>query len=95
VKLGTMFVFDRSDAVPRWIINFPTKRHWRDTSRLEDVRSGLVDLIEHVQRHDIRSVAMPALGCGLGGLDWKDVRPLIIEACGRLPAVRFVVFAPQ
>jgi O-acetyl-ADP-ribose deacetylase (regulator of RNase III) len=90
---GKMFVVERATA-PRWIVNFPTKRHWRDASRIEDVKSGLVDLIEQVRVHGMSSVAMPALGCGLGGLAWADVRPLIVEACERLPSVRFVVFAP-
>jgi O-acetyl-ADP-ribose deacetylase (regulator of RNase III) len=95
VKIGTVFMFDRSHGVPRWIINFPTKRHWREASKLDDIRSGLVDLLEQIQKNNISAVAMPALGCGLGGLDWGEVRPLILEACGRLPTVRFLLFAPQ
>jgi O-acetyl-ADP-ribose deacetylase (regulator of RNase III) len=92
---GKMFVFDRGDRSPRWIVNFPTKRHWRDASRLDDIRAGLASLIEEVQLRGIRSIALPALGCGLGGLAWSTVRPSIIEACTRLPAVRFVIFPPH
>jgi O-acetyl-ADP-ribose deacetylase (regulator of RNase III) len=92
---GKVFLFDRGDRSPRWIVNFPTKHHWRDASRIDDIRRGLVDLMKEVDARGIESLAMPALGCGLGGLDWKDVRPLIVEACERLPAVRFVVFAPH
>lgn len=95
LKPGNVLLFDRGDRSPRWIVNFPTKRHWRDASRIDDIRDGLVDLIREVEARGIESLAMPALGCGLGGLKWKEVRPLIVEACERLPAVRFVVFAPQ
>lgn len=62
---------------PKRIVNFPTKRHWRDTSRLEDIEAGLLDLTAAVRSWGIRSIAIPALGCGLGGLDWSDVRPRI------------------
>ena len=89
-----MFVVERADA-PRWIINFPTKRHWRGASTLADVKSGLVDLVGQVERRGIRSIAIPALGCGLGGLRWEDVRPAIVEACERWPAVRYVLFPPR
>ena len=94
VAVGKMFVFEQPTA-PRWIINFPTKRHWRGTSRLEDIRDGLVDFVEQVRRREIHSVAMPALGCGLGGLEWRDVRPLIVDACAAVPHVRVAMFAPR
>lgn len=68
----------------RWVLNFPTKRHWRENSRLEDIRSGLDDLVRLLLEHDIRSVALPPLGCGNGGLDWSQVRPLIVERLGGL-----------
>ncbi len=90
VQPGQLFTF-RSSC---WIINFPTKRHWRDPSQLEDIRSGLVALIDEVDARGIQSIAIPALGCGLGGLAWSDVRPLIIAAVAVRPEVRFVVFPP-
>jgi len=66
---GKMFVFDLGSVNnPHYIINFPTKRHWRDTSRLGDIEAGLVDLVDVVRERQIASVAVPALGCGLGGL---------------------------
>ncbi|MDQ3339082.1 MAG: macro domain-containing protein [Myxococcota bacterium] len=95
LKPGKVFLFDRGDRSPRWVVNFPTKRHWRDASRIDDIRDGLVDLVKQVEARGIESLAMPALGCGLGGLEWKDVRPLIVAAGERVPSVRFVVFAPQ
>jgi O-acetyl-ADP-ribose deacetylase (regulator of RNase III) len=60
-------------ASPRYVINFPTKRHWRDRSRMEDVDAGLRALVAVVRERGIRSIAMPALGCGLGGLRWGEV----------------------
>lgn len=66
VVAGTMFIFDNGRLVkPRYVVNFPTKRHWRDNSRIEDIRSGLESLIADVRRLDIRSIAVPPLGCGL------------------------------
>jgi O-acetyl-ADP-ribose deacetylase (regulator of RNase III) len=59
------------------IINFPTKYHWKDKSTIEDIRSGLLDLRKYIVENKITSVAIPKLGCGLGGLDWKDVKLII------------------
>ncbi|WP_433082403.1 type II toxin-antitoxin system antitoxin DNA ADP-ribosyl glycohydrolase DarG [Dactylosporangium sp. CA-052675] len=96
VRLGRMFVVDRAVlGQHRFIINFPTKRHWRSASRLEDIRTGLDALVESIAEHAIASVAIPALGCGNGGLDWADVRPLIEVACARMPDVRAIIFAPE
>jgi len=96
VRLGQMFLFDTGVLGPRrYIINFPTKQDWRSRSRLEDIRAGLDALVELVAEHSITSIAIPALGCGNGGLGWNDVRPLIESACERMPEVRAVVFAPD
>jgi O-acetyl-ADP-ribose deacetylase (regulator of RNase III) len=93
---GRMLIHDNGGLVhPRWIVNFPTKRHWRDNSRLEDIASGLKVLIADVQRLGIRSIAVPALGCGLGGLDWVAVRPMIEDAFSVLPNVRVLLFEPS
>lgn len=76
-----------------WVINFPTKRDWRDPSRYDDIRSGLEDLRSYLQEQGPISVALPALGCGHGGLDWARVAPMISQALGDLPA-RILVFEP-
>lgn len=95
VKPGKMFIHDLNRLYnPRFIINFPTKRHWKGNSRVEDIKSGLADLIKVVQQHQIRSIAVPPLGCGLGGLDWEEIRPLIIEAFQVLPEVFVTLFEP-
>jgi O-acetyl-ADP-ribose deacetylase (regulator of RNase III) len=91
-----MFIFETGQLTnPRFIVNFPTKRHWRSKSRIEDIESGLVNLVDEVVRRRIRSIAVPSLGCGLGGLNWQDVRPLIEKAFTRLPHVRALIFEPS
>jgi O-acetyl-ADP-ribose deacetylase (regulator of RNase III) len=91
-----MFVFDTGALGPRrYIVNFPTKEHWRSRSRLDDIRTGLDALVREVAERGITSIAIPALGCGNGGLAWADVRPLIEQAAARMPDVRTVVFAPE
>ncbi len=95
VRPGSMFVFETGRLTgPRYIINFPTKRHWKGKSRMEDIDNGLTALINEIRRRRIQSVAVPPLGCGLGGLNWNDVRPRIIQAFTNLPDVRVVVFEP-
>lgn len=93
---GRMLIHDNGGLVnPRWIINFPTKRHWRNKSRLEDIASGLKALVADVQRLGIRSIALPPLGCGLGGLNWADVRPIIEQAFAPLPDVAVLLYEPN
>ena len=92
---GRMFVFDTHQlAAPRYIINFPTKRHWRDKSRIEDIESGLAALVQVIRERRIRSIAVPPLGSGLGGLDWAQVRLRIEAALGERTDVRALVFEP-
>ena len=96
VRPGTMFVHNSGGLVkPNYIINFPTKDHWRGASELEYISEGLVDLIAQVKRLNIRSLAIPPLGCGNGGLDWADVRPLIEDAFAALPDVEVRLFEPN
>lgn len=92
---GQMLVF-RTGSLgnPKFIVNFPTKRHWKGKSQLTDIKTGLVALIEQVQALQIKSIAIPPLGCGLGGLDWMVVRPLIEQAFVGLPEVQVLIFEP-
>jgi O-acetyl-ADP-ribose deacetylase (regulator of RNase III) len=95
IQPGRMFVFETGRVTnPRLIVNFPTKRHWRGRSRMEDIESGLRSLVEEVRSRGIRSIAVPPLGAGLGGLEWAEVRPRIEEAMRDLPNVRVIVFEP-
>ena len=95
VEIGKMFVFVRNTKTPRVIINFPTKRHWRGKSRIGDISSGLRALIEVVKKEEIRSIAVPPLGCGNGGLNWNEVRPLIEKAFAEVPNVTVQLFPPE
>jgi O-acetyl-ADP-ribose deacetylase (regulator of RNase III) len=96
VEVGRMLIVETArTTTPRFIINFPTKKHWRDPSRLEYVRAGLVALVCEIRERGIRSIAIPPLGCGNGGLTWAAVRPLIDQALEKLTGVRALVFAPD
>lgn len=95
---GKMFIFENSDllepGVHRYLINFPTKAHWRSKSKIEYIENGLDDFVREIGARGIKSVSMPPLGCGNGGLDWNEVRPIIEQHLSELPDVRFVLFAP-
>jgi len=97
VVLGRVQIVEtKAKRGPKLIVNFPTKNHWRDSSRLEDITSGVADLVKQVRTRRVRSLAVPALGCGLGGLAWTSVRPIIEEAFARLDDdVRVVLFGPK
>ncbi len=95
VRPGRMLVVEtRLLDGPRYLINFPTKRHWRGKSDIEDIKSGLPALIEEVRKRRIRSVAVPPLGCGNGGLDWREVRPLIERAFSEVPDIQVLLYEP-
>ena len=96
VKLGRMHVVDLGGLTggPRWIINFPTKGHWRDQSRMADIEAGLQELVATIRKLHISSIAIPPLGCGNGGLNWNEVRPRIEAALANVPEVKALVYAP-
>lgn len=93
---GKIFVYQTGLLIaPQYIINFPTKRHWRGASRIEDIEAGLDDLAEVITRLNIKSIAIPPLGAGLGGLDWNDVRTRIENSLSKLSDVEVIVFEPR
>lgn len=95
VEVGRMFVTEMGELMgPKWIINFPTKKHWRQRTKMEWITEGLKDLRKVVEEKNIRSVAVPPLGCGNGGLDWHDVRRAIKDALGSLSGVEVIVYEP-
>lgn len=95
VQPGRMFVFETGKFTPRFIINFPTKRHWKGKSRIEDIEAGLIALAEEIKSRGIKSVAIPPLGAGLGGLDWDHVLPRIKMALQDIPNVNVIIFEPK
>jgi len=95
VRPGNMLVFETGFLEqPRFVINFPTKRHWKGKSRIEDIDSGLRALVEEIRKRKIHSIAVPPLGCGLGGLKWSVVRPRIVAAFENMRDVRVLLFEP-
>jgi len=94
-RIGKMLVFPTGQLLPQYIINFPTKRHWREKSKLEYIQDGLRDLVQVVQQLGIRSIAIPPLGCGHGGLRWEEVKPLIEQTFAALPDVEVYLYEPS
>lgn len=93
---GKMFVHATGSLIgPKYVINFPTKRHWRGASHMEDIVSGLQDLVAVITDLNIKSIALPPLGCGLGGLDWNKVQVCIESALSQLSEVKVIVFEPK
>ena len=93
IRLGHMFVFKTGQQVnPQYIVNFPTKRHWQDRSRIGTIKVGLTNLVREVMVRGIQSIAIPALGCGLGGLSWSEVKPLIHKAFEEVEGVATIVY---
>jgi O-acetyl-ADP-ribose deacetylase (regulator of RNase III) len=95
VQPGHMFVHETGKFSPRFIVNFPTKRHWKGKSRIEDIDSGLVALAAAIKAHGIKSIAIPPLGAGLGGLDWNDVLPRIKSALQDVADLQVVIYEPK
>ena len=96
LRPAVLLTFDRQTRDnPRYIINFPTKEHWKGNSRLEYIEAGLVALVSEARRREICSLAAPPLGCGLGGLNWEEVRPRMEAALAGLPDVRVLLYEPE
>ena len=83
VKPGKPYLSDKTHSATR-VLNFPTKDDWRNKSNLRDIQAGLRYIAEHATALGISSIAMPAIGCGLGGLKWEDVLPEILAILGPL-----------
>ena len=95
VRLGEMYVTENKELFgPRWIINFPTKTHWRVKTKIEWIEEGLKDLVRTIVERNIHSIAIPPLGCGNGGLDWREVGPLIASALRDVEGLNAIVYEP-
>jgi O-acetyl-ADP-ribose deacetylase (regulator of RNase III) len=84
LRIGTLQLVKTDD---RWILNFPTKNHWRGDSKLEYIEAGLKKFVKTYRRRGIASAAFPALGCGHGGLQWNVVEPLMRRYLGCLDKI--------
>ena len=95
VQTGRMFVTGTGELMgPRWIVNFPTKQHWRAKSQMQWITEGLADLRRFILEHQVTSIAIPPLGAGNGGLRWSDVKPHIELALGDLSGVDIFIYEP-
>lgn len=96
VQLGKMFIYEIKQMFnPKFIINFPTKKHWKSKSEYKYIELGLKDLIFQLKKLEIKSIAIPPLGAGLGGLNWKKVRPLIEKALKEVPQIEVYLYEPK
>lgn len=87
-------LFGRPDPSPRYILNVATKQHWRFHSRPSDVVKGARNLAEICRNRGIKTIAVPPMGCGLGGLDWKVMRPLVIQELSSVPGLEVLLYDP-
>lgn len=95
IQRGKVFGYRLASRKQQWIIAFPTKQHWRDKAQYRDIEIGLEDLVRFMREHGIHSVAIPALGCGLGGLRWHRVKPIIEAALESLTNVNVFIYPPM
>ena len=96
VQIGKVFVTETGKFTnPKYIINFPTKKHWRYPSKIEWVKEGLIDLRNFLTDNNIKSIAIPPLGCGNGRLRWNDVKPLIINSLSDISNLEILLFEPS
>jgi O-acetyl-ADP-ribose deacetylase (regulator of RNase III) len=95
ITTGKMFVYSTGALFGvKYIINFPTKKHWKENSKINYIREGLDDLIQVIKKNDIKSIALPPLGCGNGGLNWNEVKPIIFEKLSKLPDLQVFIYEP-
>src|SRR5690625_6790581 len=80
---------------PQYIINFPTKEHWKNPSKMKYIHEGLTDLVRVIKEKQITSISIPPLGCGNGGLEWNEVRPVIENAISNISNLKIVLFEPS
>jgi len=95
LQVGKIFATQRASFIgPKWIVNFPTKAHWRYPSRMEWIEQGLEDLSAFIIKNKVRSIALPPLGAGNGGLDWPAVRAVMVKKLECLTDVEVVIYEP-
>jgi len=93
--VGDLLITHTGQLTPKFIINFPTKQHWRGRSQIKFIEIGLKKLAEDIQNNQIKSIAIPPLGCGNGGLKWEIVKPLILKELEELAnEIDIIIYEP-
>jgi len=93
---GKVVVWNTGQFVnPKYIINFPTKQHWKTNSKYEYIESGLNVLKNEIKKLNIHSIAIPPLGSGLGGLQWSKVKSMIQVALADMSELEILIYEPQ
>lgn len=95
IDIGKLFITHTPNLFFKYIINFPTKKHWKNPSQYEYVEKGMQDLIQKIKELKIKSVAIPPLGAGNGKLEWERVKLIIEKYVSQLPDVEFLIYEPQ
>ncbi|AFM03947.1 putative phosphatase, C-terminal domain of histone macro H2A1 like protein [Bernardetia litoralis DSM 6794] len=96
IDIGKLLLVDEFDLEKKqFIINFPTKKHWRNPSKIEYIEEGLKDLVRIIETQKFESMAIPALGCGLGGLEWEDVKLVLEKYLRDLEDIEILIFEPK
>lgn len=78
-NIGDLLITNTGQLAPKYVVNFPTKKHWRGRSKIEFVEIGMQELVKEINLREIKSIAIPPLGCGNGGLNWREVKPIILK----------------
>jgi O-acetyl-ADP-ribose deacetylase (regulator of RNase III) len=90
-----LYCYRLKTKLPKQILFFPTKKHWKHPSKLHYIEKGLLKLVKDYERYGITSLAVPMLGCGLGQLEWEDVYPMILEHLDPLPIPVRICLSPE
>lgn len=95
IDIGKLLITETNLLYPKYIINFPTKQHWRENSSIEYIDKGLTDLIQIIEKYKIKSISIPPLGAGNGKLEWQKVKKLITSRLNKLSnEIDILIFEP-
>lgn len=94
-NVGNLLVTETGRLMPKFIVNFPTKKHWRNRSKIEYIETGMKELVKTIKNKRIKSIAIPPLGCGNGGLNWDTVKAIILKELKNIDEdVKVIIYEP-